>query len=77
LDEVVEVAASETQTCARRRNGEVWCWGQTPIPQVEKGLSVVRAARPVPGLVDAVQIAVGEGSVCARSRTGDVRCVTR
>jgi len=28
LDDAVDLVAGHCHTCARRRSGEVWCWGQ-------------------------------------------------
>lgn len=70
LDDVSEVALAWTAGCARRRSGEVLCWG----PMFRHG-GVVRRDVPVPveGL-DAVEgLAAFAGYVCALHR-GAVSC---
>lgn len=76
LDGVVELAAGETLSCARRRNGEVWCWGDVPVPMPGRERKASsRDPRPVPQLEGAVQIGVSADTICARRADGDVECI--
>lgn len=79
LTGVVEVAASIGHTCARRKDGTVWCWGQNRGGKL--GTEATRRYdddRPYPvraeGVTEAVQIAVGHEHSCARRSDGTVWC---
>lgn len=72
LDDVVQIAAgSKSHTCARKRDGTVWCWG-FPIGRVGEG------ERPVPErisrLEDIEDIALGRLHACARRKKGTILC---
>jgi alpha-tubulin suppressor-like RCC1 family protein len=76
IDDAVEVAAGSTHTCARRRSGEVWCWGSNAFGQVGDG--TVRNERPQPtragSLTDATQLTAGVDHSCALDAAGAVWC---
>lgn len=62
LEGVVQIAQSFYDTCARRRSGEVLCWGTAARPEAA-------------GVDDAVDIAMSEhGTRCAVERGGNVAC---
>ncbi|MFO0557552.1 MAG: MopE-related protein [Polyangiales bacterium] len=76
VTDAVEITAGTNHTCARRRGGEVLCWGNNGDGQLGDGtsgnlrLSVVT----VMGVSDAVEITAGAGHTCARRSTGVVVC---
>jgi hypothetical protein len=51
LDDILEIRAGLTHTCARRRTGQVVCWGGNDMGQLGDGTSVARfSPTPVVGL---------------------------
>ncbi|MFO0683381.1 MAG: hypothetical protein U0234_15090 [Sandaracinus sp.] len=77
IDDAVEVRAGGAHTCARRRTGEVLCWGGGAAGQTgELAASASVLARPiaVAGLVDAVELTLGDHHACARHGRGLVAC---
>jgi alpha-tubulin suppressor-like RCC1 family protein len=51
LADVVEIEAGAVHTCARRRNGQVLCWGQNTYGELGDGTKVERLSpTPVVGL---------------------------
>jgi alpha-tubulin suppressor-like RCC1 family protein len=42
LTDAVEIQAGATHTCARRRNGEVLCWGSNSTGELGDGTKVER-----------------------------------
>lgn len=85
LNDVVEIAGHgvifgrgsyETAfTCARKRDGTVWCWGNNDHAQlgVMKGLFHAKPVQ-VPGIDDARAIAVSARHACALRGDGHVWC---
>lgn len=79
LSGVAEIAASGDKVCARRTDGEVWCWGRFSWREPELTFQEM-TARPfatptkVAGVQGAVELAVGASSACARTAGGAVRC---
>jgi len=61
VDDAVEIAASESQFCARMADGEVRCWG------------MMAGIRRVPGL-RAVKIGASRHHFCALNQGGEVWC---
>lgn len=76
VTDVVEVAAGEFHTCARRADRSVWCWGENVAGQLGSGAFNVNTPTPapVPGITDAVEITAGTRHTCARLSDGTVRC---
>jgi alpha-tubulin suppressor-like RCC1 family protein len=68
LENVVELTASLTSTCARRSDGKVACWGGN------FGEAPVFASRQEAPLDDATRIAGGVASTCALREGGTVVC---
>ncbi|MBK6533678.1 MAG: hypothetical protein IPF99_30055 [Deltaproteobacteria bacterium] len=64
LTDVVEVDASSATTCARRRGGEVLCWGD--------GFTVSPAV--VPGVDQAIGLAIGSRFLCVLRADRTVWC---
>ena len=79
LDDAVEVACGKFHSCARRKDGTVWCWGDARGERLgidAKQRDVSWCAYPVraAGVTDAVQVAAGDRSSCARRSDGSVWC---
>ena len=75
LENVAEVDAGRTHTCARLQNGRVKCWGENGFGQLGDG-TTTRSNRPVdvPLPDGASEIALGGGHTCARGPQGQVDC---
>lgn len=74
----VEIAAGASHTCARRFNGQTYCWGQNDRSQVGvdyrelcNGIKCVPRPRQV---ISATAIRTGEWHSCALDSAGVVRC---
>jgi alpha-tubulin suppressor-like RCC1 family protein len=78
LTGVVETVASEGHTCARRKDGTVWCWGENRGGKLGVRPTQRTDDRPYPvraeGITGAVQIALGDEYSCARRSDGSVWC---
>ena len=79
LTGAVEIAAGSGHTCARRKDGTVWCWGDNSVGQLgvkDSNRSYQQLPYPVRavGVTEAVQIAVGSRHSCARRADGSVWC---
>ncbi|MEZ4250573.1 MAG: hypothetical protein R3B99_20265 [Polyangiales bacterium] len=76
LSDVVAVAsgpATARHTCALRRNGELWCWGDNSSGQIGDGTMDLRLV-PVRVLSDVASVAVGGSSTCATLTNGSLVC---
>jgi len=75
LTDVTQIAAGQFHTCARRRDGTVWCWGGGYQGQLGDGL---RHASPTPrqveGLSGVSELAGGQTHTCALRTDGTVWC---
>ncbi|MCZ7677701.1 MAG: hypothetical protein M5U28_02545 [Sandaracinaceae bacterium] len=69
VTDAVDVAVGEAHACARRRGGQVLCWGQNNRGQLgETGRSL--PARPpvtVVGITDAIELDLGGTHSCVRA----------
>jgi alpha-tubulin suppressor-like RCC1 family protein len=75
ISDAVSVHASRYNTCVRRSNGSVKCWGSNVYGQIGDGTdNFAFTATDVAGLSDAVQIGVGEQFACALRTNGQVMC---
>jgi alpha-tubulin suppressor-like RCC1 family protein len=80
LTDAVEVAVGATHACARRRGGEVVCWGSNELGALGDGSPTVpthfvrETPGPVPAIAGAVEIGAGLDHVCARVMDGRVFC---
>lgn len=75
LDGIVEVAPGLEHTCARHRNGSVWCWGDNLLYSLGDGTAGGRLLPGrVPGIVDAVAIESAGSRTCVRHSDGGVSC---
>jgi len=75
LDDVAEVRAGDAFTCARRKNGEIWCWGDNVFSELAAPATVRFSRAPVridvPPVTD---LGVGQGHVCVRTSDDSVMC---
>jgi alpha-tubulin suppressor-like RCC1 family protein len=79
LDDVLEVAAGDSHSCARRATGELACWGKANLGQMGNGQSTSFDGNfptpvPVMSIADATAISVGVDHSCALHATGGVSC---
>ena len=77
LSDVVDLALGYYHTCALRKDGTVWCWGQNSAGQMGSGATSttdVTAPTQVPGISGAVSIAAGYSFVCATLANRNVLC---
>ncbi len=74
----VEVGCSQSTTCARKRNGSLWCWGAQPSGALATGDG---APRPVPAQVPAYSdwsaATVGTFHTCGLRPGGEIWCAGR
>ncbi len=72
---VKEIALGTAHTCARLRDGAVWCFGANELGELGDGTFVDRAKpAPVPGLKPARAVAAGYAGSCAVFEDGTARC---
>lgn len=75
LQDADEIELGRAHICARRRSGEVLCWGRNEYGQLGDGTMESRSTpTPVPGVLDAVELALGQEHSCLRRRSGEVLC---
>ncbi len=76
LKDAVEITARGWRTCARRRGGEVVCWGGLldRLPDGGYAPAVHDVPVAVEGIAGAEGIALGDRHGCARLGDGRVRC---
>jgi len=75
IDDAVEIAAGVRRVCARRRRGDVVCWGDNEYGQLGDGTSTSRdTPESVPSVAAVVSLAADEYHTCATSVDGSVRC---
>lgn len=74
---VVDVAAGENHTCARKGDGTLWCWGDNWAGQVGDGTPPGLKASPVQVTAlgtGVVEVATGGNHTCARKNDGTLWC---
>lgn len=79
MDDAIQISAGDAHTCAVRRDGSVWCWGDDLHGQLGRGGvggADAFSAAPVQvgSLADAVEVRAGGAHTCARTRAGQVYC---
>jgi len=75
LGDVQQLAAGTSHTCARRKDGSVWCFGGNDYGQLGNGSrNSSEAPVRVAHLTDADEIFAGGDRSCARRKTGQILC---
>ena len=75
VNDAIDVSAGAHHTCALRKNGSVWCWGDNHNGQLGEGTTGNLAVPvPVTGFTNAASLAAGQTSTCALKRDGTVWC---
>lgn len=76
LTQVAEVVANADSTCARKVDGNVWCWGSNAFGQLGLAASgSTTLPTQVEGMVTATALRAGRGgTVCARTAAGAWFC---
>jgi alpha-tubulin suppressor-like RCC1 family protein len=74
LTDIAEVSAGGYFTCARRRSGEVLCWGGNRSGQLGDGTYDERMGIVSTGIMDGAQISAGDSHACAIRLRGAVVC---
>jgi alpha-tubulin suppressor-like RCC1 family protein len=77
LPDVVELDAGANYTCARIKDGSVWCWGENVNGQLGDGTNVDKAVpTPVTGLSPSgvVELAASPQFMCVRYPGGQMSC---
>ncbi len=75
LVDVVSITSGYAHTCAVKRDGSMWCWGNDSYGQLGDRTVIYSREQPVEvqGLPFALQAATGYSHSCARTHAG-VRC---
>ncbi len=71
---VVDVAAGEAFTCAVRRDGAVYCWGDNDLFQLGSSGPPTGTPVRVPGITNAIEVTAGQRFACALHADGAVSC---
>jgi alpha-tubulin suppressor-like RCC1 family protein len=76
---VLQVAAGEMHSCAKKPEGTVKCWGDDSQGQTGTGGAVADAGvivspAAVEGVTDAVDIAAGRSHTCVARKSGKISC---
>lgn len=75
LSNVVQMDAGVSYVCARRQDGQVWCWGNGWYGRLGNGADDISATPvQVSGLTDATFITTGNSHACALRADGTVSC---
>ncbi|MGZ3457962.1 MAG: RCC1 domain-containing protein [Archangium sp.] len=76
LSAVVELASGDNHTCARVRDGSIWCWGSNESGQLGLDRSARVQPLPVrlPDVPSARALALGSRHTCVLAEEGSIRC---
>jgi alpha-tubulin suppressor-like RCC1 family protein len=74
VGKVTTLAASGFDTCARRADGSVWCWGGNAQGAIGDGTTVQRLTATRSRMVGAAGVNVGWEYACARTTSGSLDC---
>jgi alpha-tubulin suppressor-like RCC1 family protein len=75
--DAVQLAAGASHTCARKRDGTLWCWGQSLGGQLGNGTRVWSTPTPVKVKVleaNVTSVTAGDSHTCARKTDGTIWC---
>lgn len=73
-DDFDSVAATELTVCARRRTGELLCWGRGDDGELGNGSFVSSSTPVVSGVASPVRVSGGSAHFCAVGADGRVHC---
>ena len=74
----VEVGCSQSTTCARKRDGSLWCWGAQASGALAVGDTAPRPTPPqVPAFNDGSAATVGTFHTCGLRPGGEIWCAGR
>ena len=82
-EDFIEISAGAEHTCARKRNGNVYCWGRADQGQVGMGGTATCPNGPcvdrpkcvsAPGFTTAMQVEAGYNHTCALDPSGKAYC---
>ncbi|HEY6559479.1 MAG TPA: hypothetical protein VI072_19485 [Polyangiaceae bacterium] len=74
---VIAVAAGGSHTCARKRDGTLWCWGENYYGELGDGTTESPKLEPVnvgPSFTDATGVTLGSLFTCAHKSDGTAWC---
>src|SRR5690606_12325658 len=75
IDDAVEIGTGLGHGCARRRTGQVLCWGRNDRGQLGAGVESNWSTRvPVKGISSAADLSVGSLHTCVALSDGSVQC---
>ena len=84
LSDAVQLVAGSSHTCARRRGGQVVCWGSGSLDQLSDSSALESSDHPIaikiatPGglteLTGVADLRAGNSYTCARRTSGEVLC---
>lgn len=79
LTDAVALAAGAAHTCARRKDGTVWCWGvnkggQLGVPPDTTWSGSIPYPVRAEGIAGVTQLTAGDAHTCARRSNGSVWC---
>lgn len=74
LFDAIEVTAGRSHICARRKDGQVACWGDNTNGQVSEQIKADTSKPQEVGIDDAIQIAAAYDYTCAVRATGELVC---
>jgi len=72
-NDVTDVSAGGSHTCARKADGTLWCWGANNAGQLGTSDTVTQRS-PVRVLNDVSLLSAGSDHTCARMRDGRLLC---
>jgi alpha-tubulin suppressor-like RCC1 family protein len=74
LEDAIEVAVGARHSCARRRDGSVWCWGSDGNGQLLGQRAFDARLRTVQRVPAAAQLVTVGATTCLRSPAGEIWC---
>lgn len=73
-----EVSAGQNNSCARKRNGSMYCWGDIASGTLAVGDALPRSTPTlVPNITDWLSVSTNTFHTCGLRRTGEVWCAGR